>query len=140
MTVVDLVRARILALSPVTALVSTRVYALSFGQKPELGAVRVQEISDTEDFHMRGPSGLSVSRVQVDCIATTKAAAEAIEAAIKGDGLGSSASGLSGWVGSIGSPSTQVDAVFPAGRRESYTAEELRLYMISRDYLVHWRS
>jgi hypothetical protein len=32
-----------------------------------------------------------------------------------------------------------IDAVFPAGRREGHDAEEIQQYVISRDYMIHWR-
>jgi hypothetical protein len=132
-------RLRLLDVSPVTALVGTRIYALVLPQKGALPAIRVQQIGETQDAHLRGPTSLAVTRVQVDCVASTKAAAEAIEAAVHGDGLGASATGLHGWIGTLGSPEVSIDAVFPAGRREGHDAEEIQQYVISRDYMIHWR-
>lgn len=139
MTASRIARLRLLACSPVTALVSTRITELVLSHSGDLPAIRIQEISETQDAHMRGPSGCVVTRVQVDCVAASKASAEAVEAAVHGDGLGESATGLHGWKGTIDTPAVQVDAVFPAGRQEHYDADELKQFVVSRDYLIHWR-
>jgi hypothetical protein len=130
----DVVRTRLLACAPVTALVSTRVYALVIPEQPTLPAIRVQRISQDQPMHLRGPIGMYTARVQVDSIATTKAAADALDAAVLGNCLGSEATGLGGWYGTISS--TRVHAIKPAGVRESYEAGALRQYKIMRDFEV----
>ncbi len=122
-----------------TALVSQRVWKDVLPQKPVLPAVRVQRISQMEPVHSRGPIGLNKARVQVDSIATTKAVAEQIDAAVNGDGLGTYASGLRFWIGSVGSPPMEIVAVIPDGVREGYTDAEFRQWRVMRDYMVSYR-
>lgn len=140
MTEAEAVRARLLDCAPVTALVGQRVYKDVLPQKPTLPCVRVQRISQVRPWHLRGPVGVNVSRVQADSIALTKADAEAVDAAIVGDGLGPDASGLVGWSGALGSPAFEVLFVEPETVRDDYEAEELRQFRVSRDVLVHWRT
>lgn len=139
MTVTEAVCERLKACAPVTALVSQRVWKDVLPQKPTLPAVRVQRISQIEPMHQRGPVGLNVARVQVDSVATTKSAAEEIDAAVNGDGLGSYASGLRNWIGSVGSPGFEIVAVLPAGVRDAYTDAEFRQWRVMRDFMVHYR-
>ncbi len=145
MTPEEAVRARILALSAVTALVSTRVWTEKLPQKPIFPCVVVQEVTDSEGQHLRGPSGLCVARVQVEAQAMEVsgtdpyAAAATLAAAIHGDGLGTAASGLFGWIGAIGSPPFQIRGVKAGPRTRRYDAGELRVMTILRDYLVTYR-
>jgi hypothetical protein len=133
------IRARLLAMSPVTSLVASRVWTGILPQEPAVPAAVVTEISEVPGTHLRGPMATTESRVQVDAWATTKASADALAEAINGDGLGSSATGLRGWVGSLGSPAFDVQAILPGDARTEYFADEKRLWRVSRDYRVFWR-
>jgi hypothetical protein len=73
-----LVRTRLLAVSAVTALVSSRVYAGILAQKVTLPAIALQIVSDVEESHLRGPSGLKQVRVQVHAVAVDRSGAVAL--------------------------------------------------------------
>lgn len=133
-----IVRVRLAAISAVTALVSTRIYGLKVRQGSDRPYVRVQRISRSEPFHARGPIGIKEARVQVDCVANTKLVAEQLIDAVHGDGLGDTASGLSGWKGEIGSPAVVVRGIFPLDDAEDFTSEELEIFRMRRDYRVVW--
>lgn len=141
MTVIDGVRARLLAQSGVTALVASRIYAQTLPQSPTLPAVRLQVISEDEALHLRGTNGLLRTRVQVDSIAEVtsgsdvRADATAVDAAVHGDGANSGLCAYTGVSGGI-----HIESVLPADRREGYDAEELRQYVVSRDYYVTFRA
>lgn len=146
MTVEEAVRTRVLALTPVTTLVSARVYLDKLPQSPTYPAVRVQLISDPRDQHLRGPNATQRARVQVDCYASESsgvdpyARALAVSEAVEGDGLGDGASGLAGWIGTIGSPAFSVLNAVPTERKRFYDPDELRLVTMSQDYLVTYRA
>ena len=132
----SVVRARLLSLAAVTALVGQRVYTQHLPQSPVLPAVLVERVGDVRYGHLRGGERLTMTRVQVTSIATSRAAAVALEAAVDGDDAGS---GLAHWRGAVGSPSIDVLWCEPQDVREDYTAGELRQYRISRDYRVFHR-
>lgn len=136
MTVDTAIRARLLTLSSVTALVAQRIYTVILPQGFTPPAIRVQRVGQLEEMHLRGPINVYRARVQVDSVATTKAAADAVDAAVQGDGLGGHATGLKGFKGSIGSPPFVIRAIIPADVRDMYDAEELRQYKVSRDFFV----
>lgn len=142
MTAAEAVITRLKALAPVTALVSTRVYNTTLRQAGPLPAIRVQEISENEDMHLRGGSGIRKSRVQIDSVSSEDVTADpvsqatAIDAALYGQADGAA---LVGWKGSIGSPAFEVLAIRPASRRVGYDAEELRQFKVMRDVFVEWR-
>lgn len=141
MNIATAIRERLLDMAPLAALVGTRVYVDVLPQKPTLPAVRVQRIDEGEDMHLRGPAGVHRARVQVDAVATSKASADAVDAAVRGDGLGTGASGLLGWIGAIGGSPAEIDVqtVLPLDVQEFYNAAELREYVISRDFRVIWK-
>lgn len=138
MTAAELVRTRLLSLSPVTTLVSTRITNGTFHQDTTLGAIRVNDISEpAERFHLRGPENRHYSTVQVDCVATSLASATAIADAVHGDGLGSDATGLSGFVGAVSG--TTIDLIRPQFKHQYFDAEERRQWVHVRRYEVQWR-
>ncbi len=137
MTVTAAIKARLVELSALTALVSTRIYVETLPQKPTLPAIRIQRISEFADVHLRGAQAMRRARVQVDAVASSLETATAVAEAAHGDGAGS---GLSGWQGTVGgSPGETVFAILPADARTDYDAEELRQWRVSRDYLVWMR-
>lgn len=148
MTPAEVVRARILAISAVTALVGSRVYSVIFPESVTWPAVRVQDIGQVEDLHLRGAVGAIRGRVQVDVISGVRNGvsslqeAKTVMALIHGDGGGSgnTPSGLNAWSGSVGSPAIQVDLIEPVDYRERFEAEEIKAWMISRDYRAHVRA
>ena len=139
MTCAEAVRAYLVTLSPVTALVAvTSITVNKYQQHPALPAVCLFQISDVQDPHLRGTSGLAKARIQIDVIASTMSQARAVDAAIQGTYTAGSATGLRGTTFSIGSPGLSILSAFPGGYREIYDAEELKQYRVSRDYIVSY--
>lgn len=142
MTAAEAIRARLLSLPAVTALVGTRVYNQKLPQNLTQPSILVQRVSSAHGMHARGGVSISRARVQVDAITAEGsgydhvAAATAIDEAAHGDGDGSA---LCGWSGSIGSPAVHVLAVIPDQVRESYNADVRRQFHVSRDYFVTYR-
>lgn len=144
MTPEEIVAARLQDISDVTAAVGARIYMLKLPQRPTLPAIRLQMISDEGDYHQRGRGGVNTTRVQIDVFAgeslggDTYQIANDVLDAIKGDGKGPNATGLEGWIGSIGTPPVYVKGAFRAGRSEVYEADELREVRARQDYLIKW--
>lgn len=136
MTVDTAIRARLLSLATVTALVNQRVFTVILPQGVTLPAIRVSRIGQDEPMHFRGPINMFRARVQVDSVGLTKAQVDAVDAAVQGDGLGSNATGLKGFKGEIGSPPMTIHAIIPADVRDLYDPEELRQYRVSREFFV----
>lgn len=142
MTVEEAIRARLLSLAAVTALVGTRIYLQQLPQSPTYPCVRVSLVSELSDYHLRAESAFRDARVQVDAFARGTstdpyALATTVAEAIHGNGSGS---GLSGYVGSIGSPAFYLDAVMRIDRRTQYDPDELRVLTVSQDYRIHFRA
>lgn len=141
MTVAESARTYVLTLSPVTALVSGRVFMLHLPQTAEpvkLPAILLRQIGDIQFGHLRGTALLKWARVQVDCIALTIKAARELDQTVMGDYAGGVATGLLGTIASVGgSPSTRM-IVSPEsmGYREDFDAEELKQKRTMRDYKV----
>jgi len=142
-TVEEAVRARVLSLATVVAIASTRVWMQQLPQSPIYPAVRVTFIDDPTVYHLRGPQGTTPARVQVDCYAKRASGVDTytqvtdLHAAVDGDGLGTQASGLSGFIGDIGSPPFQIKGCFARGRATPrYDAEELNVLTLTTDYIV----
>ncbi|MEG8222418.1 DUF3168 domain-containing protein [Sphingomonas sp. HH69] len=79
-------RARLLAASPVAALVGSRIDWLERPQGAALPAITLQVVSGSLDQHMQGLQALQFARVQMDCwgdtYAQTKVLIDAALAAI----------------------------------------------------------
>jgi hypothetical protein len=143
----EIARTRIMAIAAVAALVSARVYCVMLPQGNRLSAVRVSLVPGApEALHLRGRTSVIVDRVQVDAYAALDASdplgdAREIAAAIYGDVTGGVATGLIGWSGSIGSPGVTVDLIESASRPiEMFVPEEMRQWVVSQDYYVHYRA
>lgn len=119
-------RALLLASSGITALCGTRI---DFGENAQGAAyprISLFTISDNENHTMRGPDGLSVGRVQVDCYGLTYAAAKQLSRAVRAVLDGYSGGGFQG--------------VFLAGSRdtrEGGTNEAERPYRTSLDFITN---
>lgn len=143
MTVEEMVRLRLLDLTPLTALVSTRIYLDKLPQSPTYPCVRVSLVVETTNGHLRGADALKPALVQVDAFAREVsgvdpyALAVAVADAIHGDDAGS---GLSGWSGQLGSPSPTVQGCQRETRKRSYDPDELRVLMMSQDYRVWFQA
>lgn len=145
MTVEEAVATRVAALAAVVALAGARIYVEKLPQAPVYPCVRVVLVDDIDSYHQRGINGLVEARVQVDAFAQEASGADpyaevaALAQAIDGDGLGAAATGLSGWIGRVGSPALEMASVFRADRRRHYDPEELRVVTMSQDYIVTYR-
>lgn len=143
MTIQEAIVDRLEDIAAVTALVGTRIYASRLPQRGVLPAIRVQVISRMQPTHLRGASGLSRSRVQVDAVAGEQftpdpsTQAHAVADALHGPGDGSA---LCGWSGVVGSPGIEILAILPLDEHEMYDAEEIRQYKVMRDYYVWWKA
>lgn len=135
MTAAEAVRTFLLTLTPVTALVNARITTLRWPQKPTLPAVLVQQISDGQDPHLRGTSGLRRTRIQIDCLAVAIKDARALDQAVIGTYTGGAATGLRGAVAVV-SGAVSIKAAQSIGYREVYEADELREARTIRDYEV----
>lgn len=132
---------RLLDVAPLTALVGQRVYNQHLPQTPTLPCVLVFRATGpfTEQL-LRGPDGISNARVQVEARALTEQSAAGIASAFHGDGLGQNASGLFGWIGTVGgSPSFAITNVKAVGGGHGYYSDELRQYWNRRDYMLFFR-
>lgn len=136
--------ARVESLTPVAALVGSRVYLETLPQSPTFPAIRVTLIDDGEPQQLRGPEGLARARVQIDHYVEATSGVDAysagvaLEAAVHGDGLGPAASGIAGWSGRIGSPSPGIQNCAPQTRIAHYDAGARRVLTMTRDYLVSY--
>lgn len=152
MTVEEAMLERILAISAVAALVSTRAYPLLLPQHPELPAIRVQLVNAGRSYHLRGQTNHGNDLLQVDSYAERRsgtdpfADASDLADAIQGDWNpndppSAEAPGLSGWRGRAGGspPTYQIDGVFFVNRRSMFEPNEFRLVRISTDYRVIWK-
>lgn len=102
----------------------TRVFMLKLPQKlATWPAARVQLISDPKEYHLRGGGSLGRAFVQVDSYAPESSGGDPYATVaqladeINGDDAGS---GLSGWIGSLGSPSLTITGLFQINRRSYY--------------------
>lgn len=143
----EIVRARLLTVAAVTALVSQRIYCALLPQGNRSSAIRVSMVAGIpEELHLRGRSSVLVDRVQVDAFAAIDAAdplgdARTLALTAMGDFAAGAATGLIGWAGSIGSPAMKVDLIEPASRpQEVFTPDELRQWAVSQDVYVHYRA
>jgi Protein of unknown function (DUF3168) len=135
----EAVRARLLEIPDVVALVGVRIYMLKLPQAPTLPALRVQPISDLDNGHLRGAAGTGQARIQIDAYVDDRApnpynTTVALANAIAGDGAGS---GLSGWRGDIAG--VRVTGIARLDRDATYEAGELRLLRMRQDFRVWWR-
>lgn len=138
----EAVAARVLDLTAVTTIVSTRVYVDKLPQKPTYPAVLVQLVHEPSDDaeHLRGGARRR-ARVQVDAYEAEANGTDpygtvmALADAIRGDDAGS---GLSGWMGNIGSPPFRVTGIHFIDRRRGYEPEEMRLLRQLQEYWIHF--
>lgn len=145
MTVEEAILARVAAIGAVQAEVGTRVYLDVLPQSPVYPCVRVVQVDDPVVYHLRGPDGIGRARVQVDAFVKVGTAdpygtVADLAAAIDGDGAGRDASGLSGWIGTVGSPAMDILACQRIDRRRQFDPEERQVLMMSQDYRVDYRT
>lgn len=110
---------------PLSGLVGARVYSDILPQRPELPAVVFTVVSEARGEMLFGPESVGTSRVQITCVAKTRAEAGAVGAAV--DAVLSGHSGAAaGYV---------VQGIFPAGVIWEFD-EETAEFLEIRDYEV----
>lgn len=147
MTLGDGIKERLLAMSPLTTLVSDRVFELVVPQNVRAKSVRFLVLGAPRPTHIRGPVNQHVNRVQVDTYVPIGgidplAEANAIAAAVMGDGLGEQATGLHGWEGYVGGSPAQLhifDVKVTEDGQASLEMDEQRRVRVRQEYRVHWR-
>lgn len=143
MTIEEVVVQRVAAVA--AGLVGSRVYLDKLPQGVTFPCVRVQLVDDLLDYQLRGPTNVQRARIQVDAYAREGSGVDTYDQVatladtICGDGLGPGASGLSGWIGAVGSPPVVVDGVFRVSRTRWYDPDELRVLTMSQDFIVWYR-
>ena len=149
MTALEAFRERMLTLAPLTALVAQRVYPLVLPQNERRPSVKVETISEDAPQHLRGPQPQQ-TRIQTVAYVTVSqghdplATVEAIGAAIHGDGLGTAASGMFGFIGELGGSPAQIRImnirrVLKRGPFYEHNNEVVRVGL-HQDYEVQWQS
>jgi hypothetical protein len=138
--ITDALRTRILTIAAVTALASTRVYLLHFPPGVTFPAVRIQQIGELEEVHLRGSGTLRRARVQIDAVATDDVSASLycdaadLSDAVHGSVTGGAATGLVGFQGTIGG--VDIASIIALDRRETFDPTARRMVVVSRDYWV----
>ena len=133
-------RAHLLTVSAVTALVSTRIRLEKMVQsEPIWPVLRLHLIDRFGGMHLRGSAGIKRARVQVDALymevsgLNVHTLAWALSAAVEGPGDGT---GLLGFTGDIGSPAVHIHAITDGGARSGYDPHELKQFKVMHDYIV----
>lgn len=147
MTPEEAVIARLDDIGALTALVGERIYQVNLPQDVTMPAVRISRVGMGIEQHLRGLNGLRSTRVQLDSFATAEsggdplAEANAVADAAMGDGNGTSASGLLGWIGEIASSPTsiQIVNVEHVTSGQDYDPEERRTVRVFHDVRVWWK-
>lgn len=147
MRIGDAIKARLLAIEPLTDLVDSRIYELTLPQNERRASVRFYVMGQPRPTHIRGPINQFAQRVQIDSYVPVSSDpisdVHAIADAVLGDGLGAQATGLAGWAGVVGgSPDTPIHIfdveVLNDGDLTYEDDEQLRV-RLRQDYRVHWR-
>jgi hypothetical protein len=88
--------AKLLATSGVTNLVGARIRPVALRQTDTLPAIVYQRVGTDSVNHATGECNVAFARIQVDCLASTYAAAKTLATAVK--------AALSGWSDLTGDP------------------------------------
>jgi len=83
MLVEEALRAQLATKAGVTSLIATRIYPGAIPPKPALPAIRYTKVSGPREQALDGPAGLAYPRLQLDCLARTKAAAARLAEAVR---------------------------------------------------------
>lgn len=132
MDIGDSLVALLRANGPVSALLTSddgrvRIYPDELPQGPEYPAVRYTLVSETDQYHTRGPANLTRMRFQIDCYGRTKSSANEVARAIRDC--------LRGFKGAMGDHVAQgifIDTV-RSGRE---TDIEPPVSFVSRDFII----
>lgn len=118
-------RTYLLADASILATVGQRIYPIRLPQNPTLPAITYLKVSGLRHYKTNGPQNLSRPRVQIDCWATTYAAALSLAEDVR--------QALEGYSGAMGTKTVQ--GTFFENEQEFFEDEPL-YYRHSRDYFV----
>lgn len=139
MTCGEAVRAFVATLTPVTTLVSGRIFLTYLPQAPEpakLPCILVQQIDDVQQPHLRGTIGMKVARIQVDCVGVTMAQTRAVDQAVMGDYLNGAPTGLRG-ISGVSSGGVTFHQALADNYFEQIATDELHYQKrVTRDYRI----
>ena len=76
-------RTRMISLTAITTLTSTRIYPEVLPQNSTLPAITYRTITGDAESHLLGISGLVHSRIQIDCFAATHISARAVHEQVR---------------------------------------------------------
>lgn len=135
MTIIEGLRAFLLANTSIATLVSQRIYPLRLPQKITVPAIVLTRITEINDAHLRGPNVLTRARIQVDAWAQTFDAAVAL-----GTLCSQRLDGYQGTWTDGGSPASliKVQAIFHDVASDHFEEDILGgLCRQSTDYFIH---
>lgn len=117
-----------LADAPIASLVGNRVNWARSPQGSASPRIVLYLVSGLRDMHMRGPSGLVSSRVQVDCLGLSYDSAKTVARAVE--------TRLSGYQGTRGA--IRFDGCFLIGERDDYFEADTtdKLFRTSLDFNI----
>lgn len=118
-------RTFLLADGDISSTVATRVYPIQLPQKPTLPAIRYNTITDVRYPTTPNTKGLRRPRIQIDCYATTYAAAVQLAEYVEAR--------LDSYRGAAGA--TSIQGAFLVNGDEFFE-DDKKAYVISRDYFV----
>lgn len=134
------VRARLLQLPALVAMVGGRIFCGHAPQGVISPFVSIQLIDEVQSPHLRGSGGPKRSRIQIDVYTRERSGVDAydsasdIAAAIDGAG---DAGSLDGWRGVVNG--LAITGAFRIDRRPLFIVNEQRLERWQLDYMIHWR-
>ena len=149
MTLGDAVKERLLAMAPLVSLVGQRVFETVLPQNEKRAAVRYYVIGNAHPIHQRGPVNHYWNRVGVDSYVPIGGIdplgeVQAVAAAVMGDGLGPTATGLKGWSGLLGGSPQQIHVfgveVIRGEDSGHVEMEEQRRLVVRQEFRIHWRA
>ena len=130
MTIEGAILARLLAVTAITNIVGSRIYAPHLPQKPVFEAIAFRLISAPRVHAFGSDPGLVQARWQIDAWGNTYEEARDLGDAIRGDGAGSA---FSRWNGTLDSTVVQgvlLENEIPTFEDESGSHRNLQDYMI----------
>lgn len=135
---VGAIRARLLAVPAVTAVVAQRIYTLEFPQSLTAPALRLFEVDRLSAMQLRGDVAIRRARVQVDAVESEAhgdpyAIAHQLADAVRGDLKAGAPSGLVGYRGDLSG--ILIEGIHAMDQREFYDAPT-RLVRVEQDFVI----
>lgn len=127
--VIEGVRTHLLADAAIAALVGTRVRPDGFAQGETLPAVAMWSVSGESEEHLAGGAGLGHMRLQVDCMAGTRLAANSLAELVR-----TRLQGARGLMGALWVDGCTVDGGPRYDRDQPLDGSDEWRYITSRDY------